>query len=52
MSTESPSSGKQLWASPKLTTAPGGPPVTYTGADGKQYVVILGNGGAIYAFSL
>ena len=44
--------GKQLWLSPKLTTAPGGPPVTYTGADGKQYVVILGNGGAIYAFSL
>jgi quinohemoprotein ethanol dehydrogenase len=44
--------GKQLWISPKLKTAPGGPPVTYTGADGKQYVVILGNGGLVYAFSL
>jgi quinohemoprotein ethanol dehydrogenase len=44
--------GKQLWLSPKLQTAPGGPPVTYTGADGKQYVVILGNGGLIYSFSL
>jgi quinohemoprotein ethanol dehydrogenase len=44
--------GKQLWLSPKLETAPGGPPVTYTGADGKQYVVILGGGGLVYAFSL
>jgi alcohol dehydrogenase (cytochrome c)/quinohemoprotein ethanol dehydrogenase len=44
--------GKNLWLSPKLTTAPGGPPVTYTGADGKQYVVILGNAGLVYAFSL
>jgi glucose dehydrogenase len=44
--------GKQLWLSPKLTTAPGGPPVTYSGADGKQYVVILGGGGLVYAFSL
>jgi quinohemoprotein ethanol dehydrogenase len=44
--------GKQLWLSPKLKTAPGGPPVTYTGPDGKQYVVILGTGGFVYAFSL
>ena len=44
--------GKQLWISPKLQTAPGGPPVTYTGADGKQYVVILGTAGFVYAFSL
>ena len=47
-----PATGKQLWLSPKLPTAPGGPPVTYTGADGKQYVVILGNAGNVYAFSL
>jgi quinohemoprotein ethanol dehydrogenase len=44
--------GKQLWLSPKLQTAPGGPPITYTGVDGKQYVVILGNAGFVYAFSL
>jgi PQQ-dependent dehydrogenase (methanol/ethanol family) len=44
--------GKQLWISPKLTTPPGGPPVTYTGADGKQYLVILGSGGLVYAFTL
>jgi PQQ-dependent dehydrogenase (methanol/ethanol family) len=44
--------GKPLWTSPALKTAPGGPPVTYTGADGKQYVVILGTGGIVYAFSL
>ena len=31
---------------------PGGPPVTYSGADGKQYVVILGGGGLVYGFSL
>ncbi|MFL5926790.1 MAG: pyrroloquinoline quinone-dependent dehydrogenase [Gaiellaceae bacterium] len=44
--------GKQLWLSPKLPTAPGGPPVSYLGADGKQYIVILGNAGNIYGFSL
>jgi quinohemoprotein ethanol dehydrogenase len=44
--------GNQLWLSPKLGTAPGGPPVTYTGTDGKQYVVILGGGGLVYAFTL
>jgi quinohemoprotein ethanol dehydrogenase len=44
--------GKQLWLSQKLTAAPGGPPITYTGADGKQYVVILANGGLVYGFSL
>jgi quinohemoprotein ethanol dehydrogenase len=44
--------GKQLWLSPKLPTAPGGPPISYQGADGKQYVVILGNAGNIYGFSL
>jgi len=44
--------GKQLWISPKLQTPPGGPPVTYTGADGKQYIVVLGAGGFVYAFSL
>jgi quinohemoprotein ethanol dehydrogenase len=44
--------GKQLWLSPKLPTAPGGPPITYTGADGKQYVFVLGNAGNIYGFSL
>jgi quinoprotein glucose dehydrogenase len=46
------STGARLWLSPKLKTAPGGPPVTYTGADGKQYVVILANGGLVYGFSL
>jgi PQQ-dependent dehydrogenase (methanol/ethanol family) len=45
------STGARLWLSPKLKTAPGGPPVTYTGADGKQYVVILGSGGLVYAFT-
>jgi PQQ-dependent dehydrogenase (methanol/ethanol family) len=44
--------GKNLWLSSKLPTAPGGPPITYTGADGKQYVVVLGNTGLIYGFSL
>jgi quinohemoprotein ethanol dehydrogenase len=44
--------GKQLWLSPRLTTAPGGPPVSYLGADGKQYIFILGNAGLIYGFSL
>jgi PQQ-dependent dehydrogenase (methanol/ethanol family) len=44
--------GKSLWTSPKLTTSPGGPPVSYTGADGKQYIVVLGAGGLVYGFSL
>lgn len=44
--------GKNLWLSSALPTAPGGPPVTYTGNDGKQYVIVLGNAGQIYAFSL
>ncbi len=44
--------GKNMWLSSKLTTSPGGPPITYTGADGKQYIVVLGNGGLIYGFSL
>jgi glucose dehydrogenase len=44
--------GKNLWLSSKLPTAPGGPPISYTGADGKQYVVVLGNTGLIYGFSL
>ena len=47
-----PATGKNLWLSAKLKTAPGGPPITYTGADGKQYVVVLGNTGLIYGFSL
>jgi quinohemoprotein ethanol dehydrogenase len=47
-----PATGKNLWLSSKLATAPGGPPITYTGADGKQYVVVLGNTGLIYGFSL
>jgi quinohemoprotein ethanol dehydrogenase len=44
--------GKRVWLSPVLKTKPGGPPVSYTGADGKQYIVILGNAGIIYSFSL
>jgi PQQ-dependent dehydrogenase (methanol/ethanol family) len=44
--------GKRLWLSQALKTKPGGPPVTFSGNDGKQYVVILGNAGLIYAFSL
>jgi len=44
--------GKNLWLSQKLASAPGGPPISYMGADGKQYIVVLGNGGAIYGFSL
>jgi quinohemoprotein ethanol dehydrogenase len=44
--------GKRVWLSPVLKTKPGGPPVSYSGADGKQYVVILGNAGIIYGFSL
>src|SRR5207253_3102632 len=44
--------GRQLWLSPALKTAPGGPPVSYTGADGKQYILILGSAGLVYAFSL
>ena len=47
-----PATGKNLWLSSALTSAPGGPPITYTGADGKQYVVVLGNAGLIYGFSL
>ena len=47
-----PATGKNLWLSAALPTAPGGPPITYTGADGKQYVVVLGNTGLIYGFSL
>jgi PQQ-dependent dehydrogenase (methanol/ethanol family) len=47
-----PATGKNVWLSPKLPTATGGPPITYTGADGKQYVVVLGNAGKIYGFSL
>jgi len=45
------STGKQLWISSALTTAPGGPPISYLGSNGKQFVTILGNGGNIYAFS-
>jgi glucose dehydrogenase len=44
--------GKLLWESPKLATPPSGPPITYSGADGKQYVAILGAGGQMYGFSL
>jgi len=44
--------GARVWVSPKLKTAPAGPPVTYTGADGKQYIVVLGATGLIYGFSL
>jgi len=47
-----PATGRNLWLSAALPTAPGGPPITYTGADGKQYVVVLGNTGLIYGFSL
>jgi PQQ-dependent dehydrogenase (methanol/ethanol family) len=44
--------GKQLWVSSALPSAPGGPPISYLGPDGKQYVAVLGNGGNIYAFVL
>jgi PQQ-dependent dehydrogenase (methanol/ethanol family) len=47
-----PATGKNLWLSSALPTAPSGPPVTYTGANGKQYVVVLGATGLIYGFSL
>jgi len=47
-----PVTGKNLWLSSKLKAPVGGPPVTYTGADGKQYVVVLANTGLIYGFSL
>jgi glucose dehydrogenase len=46
-----PATGKNLWLSSALQTAPGGPPVTYT-AGGKQYIVVLGNAGLIYGFTL
>jgi glucose dehydrogenase len=46
-----PATGKNLWLSSALQTATGGPPVTYT-AGGKQYIVVLGNAGLIYGFSL
>jgi PQQ-dependent dehydrogenase (methanol/ethanol family) len=47
----SAATGALLWTSPKLPTAPGGPPITYS-VNGVQYVAILGTGGNIYAFSL
>jgi quinohemoprotein ethanol dehydrogenase len=47
-----PATGKNLWLSAKLPQATGGPPITYTGADGKQYIAVLGNTGLIYGFSL
>jgi glucose dehydrogenase len=47
-----PATGKNLWLSSALPTAPSGPPVTYTAAGGKQYVVVLGATGLIYGFSL
>jgi PQQ-dependent dehydrogenase (methanol/ethanol family) len=46
-----PATGKNLWLSSPLQTATGGPPVTYT-ANGKQYIVVLGNAGLIYGFTL
>jgi glucose dehydrogenase len=47
-----PATGKNLWLSATLPQATGGPPITYTGADGKQYIAVLGNTGLIYGFSL
>jgi quinohemoprotein ethanol dehydrogenase len=45
-------SGKLLWQSSALPVAIGGPPITYVGSDGKQYVAALGNDGKLYGFSL
>jgi PQQ-dependent dehydrogenase (methanol/ethanol family) len=47
-----PATGKNLWLSSALPTPPSGPPIAYTAADGKEYVVVLGATGLIYGFSL
>lgn len=46
------STGTLLWKSPALPSAIGGPPMTYTGKDGKQYIAVLANNGQMYGFSL
>jgi quinohemoprotein ethanol dehydrogenase len=43
--------GARLWLSSALPVGPSGPAITYT-ANGKQYVAVLGHGGAIFGFSL
>ncbi len=47
-----PTTGANLWLSEALKTATGGPPITYIGADGKQYIAVLANTGLIYGFTL